>query len=443
MPERHLSARQRFLQAGREALAAGDLNLLADGLVIDRHVTPRAQLSKQTFSTTYPRRTGGGGGKELYLRELLRTVMAGTRRTAEAIDDEVGRRTRASGGDPRTVIRGLCEWNLEQIRTDPATQLRLVVAAAAGGDPAATAAVRDEYARLTTISERVHTEAMQRWGASLRQPFTVEMLAVVMTALGEGLALRARFDPEAVPDDLFGHAAVALFASVLDPDQTHGHIDDTMAALAEKAVGGFRSTGSDSLPDDPEHAIISAATAEFAERGYFSTTRTQIATSAEVAPALVDTLFPTTPDIVVAGLATAFGRLAKRTESDARYRPSADVLRRYLTGLAELIGAHRTLVEAMTLIISVERFQSPSTVTRVLTALDFPGLIVAAIESAQEKHEIVDDVPAATIATTLVNNVLILSLRDPRAVPAEVAATVERLCLRGLLADADGAGPPS
>ncbi|WP_216912767.1 TetR/AcrR family transcriptional regulator [Nocardia noduli] len=441
MPERHLSARQRFLQAGREALAAGDLNLLSDGLVIDRHVTQRAGLSKQTFSTTYPRRTGGGGGKDLYLNELLRTLMqGGAQRAAEVVEDEVSRRTHASGGDPRATIRDMCRWNLEQVRTDPGTQLRLVVAAAAGNHAGALESVRDEYTRTTNISARVHAAALERWGASLRQPFTVELLAVTVAALAEGLTLRARFDPDSVPDDLFGHAVVALFASIVDPDQTHGHIDDTITPLADKAVGGFQLAGSTSLPDDPESAIITAATTEFGERGYFNTTRTRIAISANVAPALLDTLFPTTPDIVVAGLTTAFQQLAKRTDSDTRYRQVDDVLRRFLTQLAELIAANRTLIEAMTMIISVERFQSPNTVTRVLTALDFPGLIVDAIGSGQKERALVDDVPAATIAATLVNNILILSLRDPQAAPADVAATVERLCLRGLLVGKDRTG---
>ena len=433
-----LSNRQRFLLAGRQALASARPDILINGLVVERDVAPRAGLSKQTFSTTFPRRTQGGGGKAQFIDELLGSLMQGsTWRKRSAIETEIATRIASAGGDPRVSIRAMSRWDFEQAQTDPGTQLRFVVAALAGNHAGALKSVRSSYADITTASAEALVEEFKRWGSHLRQPFSFQKLAVLVTALAEGLQLRAKLDPDAVSPDLFGDAIVALIGATADPEQTHTHIDDVIAPLVEKAIGGYTFSHSD-IPDDPAQAIIDVAAVEFAKRGYFNTTRTQIATASGVPPALLDRLFPTTADIVVAALRPLFDRLKQRTTTDATFRPPEEVLRRYLEQLADLLCTNRSMAEAMTLVLSMERFQSPTSATELLKELNFPSLIRETVEAGQRDGRIVADVPAIMIATTLVNNVLFLCLRDPSASPAAVAAMVDRLSLRGLLRTSRG-----
>ncbi|NMN95091.1 TetR/AcrR family transcriptional regulator [Antrihabitans stalactiti] len=355
------------------------------------------------------------------------------------VDAEIARRNVTADGDPRQSIREMSRWDFEQAQTDPGTQLRLVVAALGSNHPGAVNAVRATYNDITTSSADALIGEFARWGANLRQPFTFQKLGVLVTALAEGLQLRAKLDPDAVSAELFGDAVVALIGAVADVEQTHSHIDDVIGPLVDKAIGSYRFAQADDLPDDPAQAIIDAAAGEFSKRGYFNTTRTQIAIASGVPPSILDKLFPTSVDIVAAALRPPFERLKQRTSTDSILRTPDEALRRYLEQLAILLCDNRSMAVAMTMILSMERFQTPVSATELLKDLHFPSLIIDPVEAGQRDGIIVNDIPATTIAATLVNNVLFLSLRDPTALPGSIAATVERLCLRGLIC-APGAG---
>lgn len=424
------SVRERLLSAGREILARGDADLLAGGLTIDQ-VSERAGVSTQTFHNTFPRRNGVGS-KARYLDELTRTLLADSSPASEIAGDD-GEPTLADG-DPRKVIRAAGHREFQRLRADQALQLRLVACALLPTDRTAAAAVRRHYGDAGAAVGASYDETFQQWGAVLRRPFTVESLAVVVTALAEGLVLRSRFDPEAVPEGLLGEAVLALMASVVDIDDRHSHIDDVIAPVAGEVMRDFQLSQPRTLPEDPEQAIIDAACAEFAGRGYANTRITDIALSAGVDLPTVKRLFTSKAHIVVAGLKPAFDTLHRRVTTDRKLHSPAVVIERFTERFADMIITHRSLADAMALVASTDTAQSPSNLILLKEELNYPSLIVGAIEDGQAAGELITNGPSPyDLAAMLVNNIIFRCLSRRTESAREIADAVASVVVRGML----------
>ena len=76
--------------------------------------------------------------------------------------------------------------------------------------------------------------ALRGYGLRIKEPFDIHLLAVVLTALAEGLAMRWGVDPDAVPEtivensetggksSLFAEAVLAILGWVTEPVQQAG-----------------------------------------------------------------------------------------------------------------------------------------------------------------------------------------------------------------------------
>ncbi|WP_066913367.1 TetR/AcrR family transcriptional regulator [Millisia brevis] len=424
------SARDRLLSAGREILAKGEADLLAGGLTIDQ-VSRRAGVSTQTFHNTFPRRNGVGS-KARYLDELTRTLLADAASVAAAPDPS-DQEAPPPDGDPRKLIREASRREYLRLSGDQALQLRLVASALLASDRTVAAAVRRQYADHGTAVRASYDETFQQWGAVLRRPFTVESLAVVVTALAEGLVLRSRFDPDAVPEELFGEAVLALMASVVDIEDRHAHIDDVIAPVAGEVMRDFQLSQPRPLPEDPEQAIIDAASAEFAGRGYANTRITDIALSAGVDLPTVKRLFTSKAHIVVAGLKPAFDTLHRRVTTDRKLHSPVVVIERFTERFADMIITHRPLADAMALVASTDTAQSPSNLILIKDELNYPGLIVGAIEDGQASGELITTGPSSfDLAAMVVNNIIFRCLSRRTESAREVADAVVGVVVRGM-----------
>ncbi|CAM2967990.1 TetR family transcriptional regulator [Skermania piniformis] len=433
--DRRVPTRSLLLEAGRRVLASSDEGLLLSGLTVDQ-VAESAGLSGQTFHTAFSTRSGAGvvGGKAAFIAELLDTLLDHRDPKLRArVEDVVAAQSAAAIGDPRQLVRDICRWDYERVRDEEDTQLRIVACAVARDNKRAVRSVKASYSDLLRIAHETTEGMLRSWGASLRQPFTLDKLAVVMTALVEGLVLRSRFDPEAVSPELFGDAVLALFASIMDVEQTHEHIDDVVAPLATAAMSEYAQRERD-LPDDPEQAIVDAARIEFGQRGYYSTQRAHIAATAGVDLDLLRALYPSKVDIVAAGLEPMFEPLRRRVTSDIKVRRKPkQIIERYGLRLAELIVADPTFIEAMALVMSVQRSQGQVDSTLLREAMFFPGLIVETIEAGQASGAITSDVAAVEIAAAYTNNIIFRCLSRREESGEEVMAIVNRLVLHGVI----------
>ena len=155
---------------------------------------------------------------------------------ADAIADEVD--------GPRPALD-------EQIRVGAALELegllvnadlRVLLALWAGGDEEVRQRIAGHFRSTGRRWADFYERSFRSAGLELRPPFTYEMLAAVLAALADGLAVRASVDPEAVPVDLddrgWGILAAALvallpaFSRPIDSGETFwDFLDELRAAL--------------------------------------------------------------------------------------------------------------------------------------------------------------------------------------------------------------------
>lgn len=113
----------------------------------------------------------------------------------------------------------------EQIRVGAAVELeglvanadlRVLLALWAGGDEEVRHRIAGHFRSTGHRWADFYERSFRSAGLEVRPPFTYEMLAVLLGAIGDGLAVRSSVDPEAVPVDLddqgWGLLAAALVA---------------------------------------------------------------------------------------------------------------------------------------------------------------------------------------------------------------------------------------
>ncbi|CAM2839919.1 TetR/AcrR family transcriptional regulator [Skermania piniformis] len=430
------STRGRLLAAGRELLAEADAELLLNGLTVG-DVATRAGLSTQTFHNAYPSRAGIRGGKKAYLDELMSSLLPDHSEQLRAgMGAAIAGQLVEADGDPRPLVRAVCRREYQRLSEDPATRLRFLLCALSSGRNGAISDARAYYAGTERIATEANARLLQGWGAGLRQPFTHASLSVVLTALVEGLVLRSRLDPDAVSPELFGEAVLALLGSIADLGQAFEQIDDVLTPLVEAARRSRGRGELDELPDDPVQALIEAAEAEFAQRGYFATGPGHIAARAGVAVDVLQRLFPSNADIVTAALSPTAAQLKRRIDGDVKlHLGPAEIVRRAGHRLAAAVSGQQSMFDALILIISLDPTRSPAQHTGVRDELFLPGMIVDVVQSGQAAGVFVDDLEPAEIAVAYTNNILLRrSVRREETV--EVAMEyIEKLVLRGLLVE--------
>lgn len=136
--------------------------------------------------------------------------------------------TRAAVED---ALRVTANAAFDELKDDPAMRLQHALWTLAGPDPEIRERLERVYGGISASVVPRYTELLRRSGRQMAPPFTVELLAVAVAALVEGLHLRWAVDPDAVPDD------------VGPPPRTAGPDDgrrwSAFAALAHALVVGM------------------------------------------------------------------------------------------------------------------------------------------------------------------------------------------------------------
>jgi AcrR family transcriptional regulator len=139
------------------------------------------------------------------------------------------------------------------LRDNP--ELRLLFAMWATADPDVNDKIADQYRAVGERWRAFYQAALARYGLEIRPPFTYATMAAVITALGEGLAVRGSVDPGAVPDDLeqptdagepvawnlLGAAILALLPAISRPIGS----DETLFDLLDGLQGAGVPVGDD------------------------------------------------------------------------------------------------------------------------------------------------------------------------------------------------------
>ncbi|SDI30998.1 DNA-binding transcriptional regulator, AcrR family [Actinokineospora alba] len=426
-------ARARLIAAGISQLLEDGIKVLSRGLNV-AEIAERAGVSEKTFFATF-------GDKGRYVDELLASLVEAPERVTRSLTDMVEKSFIQTKGDPRQTIRAVCAWDFQQVRQDPATLAQLATLVLAREHRGAMKKLRQAYAAYDDAGMKAYQAILARWGASLRAPFTAESMAVSLTALVEGLAVRHLADPTAVPDHLFGDVVVALIGSIVDTGQNHEHIDDVVGPLADEIMVTYEVALTDSLPEDPRSAVVDAARVEFAARGYFSTTLVHISVRSGVPLPVLKQLFPSKAMIVVSALRVPFQELKSQVGDDIALGITADVIvKRFLGRLATFAVRHIEYVEAFLMVVAHDTATAPETAIHVKRELDLPSLIEPVIAAGQRNGLFDDALASYDLAAALTNNLLLRCFTRRDDDPLTHAAVVGATCLRGLLVRDDDGG---
>ncbi|MBO0804032.1 MAG: hypothetical protein J2P25_13285 [Nocardiopsaceae bacterium] len=161
-------------------------------------------------------------------------------------EDEVIR-----GPDPVRSLHRLCYWYMTRLLGTPAFRLELVAVAAAEGDPVIREAIFERHRENRPLWRTFYDQVLGSRGLRLRPGITPEDCGIILSALADGLAMRALGDSAAPVIDsarrrcLFGTAALMLAAG-----------------------GVVRADDGDALPlEDAVRAIVNATPADPGRKG--------------------------------------------------------------------------------------------------------------------------------------------------------------------------------
>jgi AcrR family transcriptional regulator len=141
-----------------------------------------------------------------YQRDLLAYALDPARipSTTEAVATIGGGLQR--GIPAEELLRSAAAGLFASVQADPYVPLWTALWARQGSDETVHALLLEHYRTLTRQLLPLYDALLAAIGRRLREPFTPETFAVTITAVVQGLALRAAVEPEAVPLALPGPA---------------------------------------------------------------------------------------------------------------------------------------------------------------------------------------------------------------------------------------------
>ncbi|MFJ7215992.1 TetR/AcrR family transcriptional regulator [Amycolatopsis sp. NPDC098790] len=418
---------EKLLSAGVQHLLEDGIDIVVRGVNVDE-VVRRSGVSQKTFYKTF-------GQKTQFVESMLSSLTVAPLRVTRELGEKVREQLVESGGDPRDTIRAVCAWDFEQVRADPSTILQLAIIVLGRDHDGAMKKLQQAYASYDEAGKSAYEAILARWGASMRSPFTPEKLAVVLSALVEGLVVRHLADPDAVSGELFGDAVLALVGSIVDTGQGHERIDDVIAPLARDVKVMYEAGQVDALPDNPRELVLDAARSEFGTRGYFSTTLTHISMAAKLPLRALKRLFPSKALIVVEALRPHVERLRQDTADDRTLGYStAETVTRFLRRLATITTNDREYIDALLAIVAHETAAAPDVAVRVKADVDIPAILVPALRAGQESGELARLMSAEDAAAMVVNSLFLRCFtRRNETIDQQVSAVMAML-FQGLLA---------
>ncbi len=171
-----------------------------------------AHLTAQRVATLAGRTTGAFFHQwptlEDYRRDLLRFVLAPEQAlTWQRILDTA---PRVGEADPVRVLLGLGRRALASTPEDAQTLLEVLIWIRGIADPQFRAEVAGIYPPLDEVGAGYFDALLRDLGRQARPPFSPLGLALVVSALTQGLSVRRVLTPQVLDDDVLGQVLIAL-----------------------------------------------------------------------------------------------------------------------------------------------------------------------------------------------------------------------------------------
>lgn len=211
-------SRRRLLESGREMVLEAPIpDLLGHIRLSD--VARRADVSTGALYHYWE-------SQDAYRADLLADLLSPRRYPMRESIDEMVRDAAEGGITLRQLIQYVCEENVDQFFGNP--DFRVQIAMWLSSDPGIRVRLSEQYGRVGGEWVDFYRTVFEVYGLRMREPFTFEHLATLLTGLLEGLILRAAVQPSAVPlsgigtpdgDDwsLFSSAVLAMLPGMTQP----------------------------------------------------------------------------------------------------------------------------------------------------------------------------------------------------------------------------------
>jgi hypothetical protein len=159
-----------------------------------------------------------------FIADVLRFSLSAVNSHPAAREDEIASAVELIVRGP-DAVRGICQLSslaMTQLLNNPMFRLGLLAAAEAEGDSVIRDAIADRRAEVGPVWRQWCAEFLQSRGLRIRPGVTIDDCVVLLSALAEGLAMRALADPSTRALDrdgrpsLLGLGALALVAGCVD-----------------------------------------------------------------------------------------------------------------------------------------------------------------------------------------------------------------------------------
>lgn len=180
---------------------------------------------------------------------------------------------------------------------------------------------------------------LERTGRTFIEPFTLDRLAVAMTAMFEGLRIRAAVDPDHVDDELLGDMCAAVAAALTAPPGSSARLSEMTVRLAPDLTNLSPQARSGAQRRRRTRQRVVAAAEGMFGRGWEDVSVTDVAEAAGVANQTVTNLFGGVRGVAAATFARHVGPVEAAAAPDAADEAPEHRLRRAVQRLAEVADA--------------------------------------------------------------------------------------------------------
>jgi AcrR family transcriptional regulator len=163
------------------------------------------EIAREAGATTGALYSNFAGKEDLFLGLFERFAAADVREYSQAF---------TGGSSTEEEVRGVADVWMQILRERP-SYYPLVIEfwAYAIREPRLRNPLAARFKAFDSVSAQLILEGARRQGISLSGEFA-EHLGLIITSLGNGLALQKLLDPEAVPDELYGDMLALIFTAL-------------------------------------------------------------------------------------------------------------------------------------------------------------------------------------------------------------------------------------
>lgn len=209
LKNRREQTKERLLKAGRDILTTEPVGGIATH-VRSGDVTKRAKLSAGSLYYHWM-------SQDEYIFDLVEFVLDGICEDREAHAEHQALHVFAATLEARkpfpVAVRAAGNQVFAQLQDDPTVFVQLALWAAHPKDGEITNRLKDMYERVEACWIPRIDETLRRQGRRWRPPYDARLFTTTLTALAEGLLLRAKVDPDAIADLAHPDGPWSVFAT--------------------------------------------------------------------------------------------------------------------------------------------------------------------------------------------------------------------------------------